>query len=121
MSRPLAPCGTPCATCATPMTPRSSQTAGARVHGSHGLCGPCERRARRTDTIADHPRSARSRVDVVSDYWLLIESRACLTRAQVADRIGISLGALDRALYRAGVDVAAVPRTGARPAGWGRR
>lgn len=119
----LTPAGTAtsCSSCGRPTAPRTSPRPGVARAGSRGLCTTCERSARDHGTIEDHPRPTRCRFVVADDYRTLIESRAATTRVQAAQRLGMTLDALDRALYRAGVDLAAVPRTGARPAGWGRR
>lgn len=100
---------------------RGTPPAGRVRHEGRGLCGSCHGRASDAGTLPDHERLTRSCDDTVEDYEVLIESGQCRTRAAAAAAMGMGLDALDRALYRAGVDVAAVPRTGARPAGWGRR
>ena len=112
---------TSCSACGRATCPRTSPRPGVARAGSRGLCTTCERSARDHGTIDDHPRPTRCRFVVADEYRALIESRTATTRAEAARRLDMTLDALDRALYRAGVDLAAVPRTGARPAGWGRK
>lgn len=68
-----------------------------RAHHARGQCRRCYQRdyyARRCG-----PRRTRRRADVVEDYQFL--RRHGYSRQQIADRIGMTRVALDRALSRA--------------------
>lgn len=92
------------------MVPQTRRVEGVRVTVARGLCRVCYFRAERDGTLFDHPRTTRPRADVVEDYLMLVETRQYSTRRDVAARLGMTVDALDRALYRAGVDVARVSR-----------
>lgn len=76
----------------------------ATCHPEHpsegrGLCYRCYQRARRRGKLADYPRVNRPAQDTLDDYELLRSEG--YTKAQIADRLGMSLDALSHALWRA--------------------
>lgn len=86
-----------------PMAPSKNLDAPLR-HIGRGLCHVCYRhlhdRARRGagDELLDFERVSRPAADVVEDFQML--SGQGYTRRQAAERMGISLAALDQALVR---------------------
>jgi hypothetical protein len=72
----------------------------ARVK-SHGLCGADYAAARRRDQLADYQRTYRRREDIVEDTAELAEQR--LTRAQIAERLGLKPDSIYQAHRRSGV------------------
>lgn len=64
-----------------------------------GLCPACYWPARSNGTVADWPRSTRSRDDVLDD-WVILRAQG-YTRRRAAERLGMTLAAFDGAIYRA--------------------
>lgn len=90
-----------CADCGYPLAPKSVGPVGegVRRHAGRGRCGLCRYRRLRDGTWADVPRPSRTNAEVVEDYRLLRPMG--LSRREVAERMGMSLVALDRAICRA--------------------
>ena len=99
---------TVCAGCDTPMRPRpngatrAQRPSGIRFHGCRGLCQACAGRAHRAGTLPDHPRTTRSRDDVLDD-WAVLRTRRC-GRRRAAAHLQMTLAAFERHLYRARAD-----------------
>lgn len=69
-----------------------------RARHGRQLCSTCYCRLRRTGDHIDYPRQTRSRAELAEEY------AACApgsTRAQFAERLGITRGVLDQAIRRA--------------------
>jgi hypothetical protein len=81
------------------MAPRSAGLSRHATHEGRGLCTPCYERANYRGRLADHPRRTWSRDDVMTEWDLL--RRDGHTRAQAAERLGMTWAALDRAIWRA--------------------
>lgn len=88
-----------CTCCDTPLTPCTSPQPDAAIHGGRGLCNSCHARERYHGRLADHPRSTRSR-DELLEEWELLRGQGH-TRVQAAERLGMSPSAFERALQRA--------------------
>jgi hypothetical protein len=97
-----APAKTPtrtCRRCERPMlTPRAAVGSGQRRHGGRGLCDPCFR-GLTPDQRADFERNTRTRDEVLDDYDPL--RRQGYHRRDIAERIGMSVDALEQCLRRA--------------------
>lgn len=79
-----------------------------RRHEGRGLCTECYMRAHHRGAIADYERTSRSREDFLEDYRLLRAQG--YSRAQIAERLGVTRDAVDKAVSRArraGVEVTA--------------
>lgn len=81
------------------MVARSKGHAPADSHAGNGFCQRCYR-ARRTalDRPKDRPRQWKA-LELLAEYefWL---TQGLKTKRQVAERIGVTFVALDRAIYR---------------------
>lgn len=64
-----------------------------------GLCPACYCRENANGTLADWPRTTRTRDDVLDD-WVILRAQG-YTRRQAAERLGMTLAAFDGAIYRA--------------------
>jgi hypothetical protein len=67
-------------------------------HEGRGLCRVCYNHAKWSGVLVNYPRSTRSRDDLCADLELL--TREGYSRTQIADRLGMSRSALDRAISR---------------------
>lgn len=77
-----------------------------RRHHARGLCDNCYPVIRRRHRLADYPPVVRSREAFLEDYTLLRSEGH--TRGQIAERLGLTRGAVDQAISRArraGVEV----------------
>jgi hypothetical protein len=63
------------------------------------MCGACYRRAWLDGTLIDHPTAVRPADLLLEDYVQL--RREGYTVRQIADRLGMTFAAVDRALHRA--------------------
>lgn len=63
-----------------------------------GLCGRCYNLVRGTDEMFDYPRETVPS-DMVWDEWCLLRSQG-FTKREVAQKLGMTYAALDRALCR---------------------
>lgn len=89
-----------CGDCGCPLVPSGTPTVqGVRRHAGRGRCGLCRYRRLRDGTWADVPRPTRANTEVVEDYLLLRQTG--LSQREIADRIGMTLPAMDRAICRA--------------------
>lgn len=73
-----------------------------------GLCDSCYWRAHHRGTLIDHGRVNRTREELLEDYRLLRSEG--FSRSQIADRLGVTRDAVDKAISRArraGIEVAA--------------
>lgn len=106
--------GGPCGVCGRSMRVRRHSTAasppGTVPHRGRGLCASCHERARLAGTLTDHPLTLRRWTDYADDYVMLRADGYPLL--VIADRLGMTFDALDRALVRHADD----PRA-RRPAG----
>ncbi len=71
----------------------------SNAHTGRRLCGRCYDRHHRHGTLADYPTRVRLRADLIADYLTLRADG--LARTWIAHRLGMTRGALDRALQRA--------------------
>lgn len=71
---------------------------GYRALANRGLCSRCRRDLNGTDELYDYPARCRSR-DEVLDEWDRLRLDG-VGRAQAAQRMGMTFGALDRAIHR---------------------
>lgn len=69
-----------------------------RRHHSRGLCDSCWQRHRRHDTLELYPRRSRSRDEVIDD-WRFLAAEG-FSRADAAERMGMTRDALDKAIAR---------------------
>ncbi|MFD2421623.1 hypothetical protein [Amycolatopsis pigmentata] len=77
----------------------SNKDRAAKVrHSGRGLCTTCYVRAKRRDELIDYERVSRPAVEVFEDTRRL--AGECLTHAQIATRMGMTLAAYERAIYR---------------------
>ena len=79
-----------------PSWPPDGRTVG---HRGRGLCRGCHARRRRDGTLADAPRATMS-ADEVLEEWVMLRGEGH-TVAQAAERLGMTYGALEKALDRA--------------------
>ena len=86
----------PCKNCRRDMWPRRSGA--PRIHGGHGKCKHCYR----SDEYFREPVETRSTwtQDELLTEWELLRP-AGYTKRQAAQQLGMTLGAFERALYRA--------------------
>lgn len=92
-----------CKGCDRKMTTRRRRDEGECVHVSHGYCGRCESRLRDNGTLElKKTRAPSVPREVVLEEWSALHG-AGLTLEQAAPRIGMSPGALKKALRRANV------------------
>lgn len=98
------PWATVCVSCPWPLVPQTAGEVppGWRRHVARGLCDPCWSAAARGGRLPEFERSTYSRDDLL-DEWDLLRSQGC-TRREAARRLGLSIEAFDRALYRARAD-----------------
>lgn len=100
---PAAPASARCHGCPWPLVRARGAAAevprGWRRHRGRGLCWPCYDRARKTGDLIDHGRVSRTRDEVLDDVALLRE-QGITRHVDVAARIGISVGALEKHLMR---------------------
>lgn len=66
---------------------------------ARGLCSNCYSTCRKNGTVSNWPRSNRRLTDVVEEYRFFTDTG--MSRTDCALSLGMSLQALDRALYRA--------------------
>lgn len=78
-------------------------------HKGRGLCSGCYGVNRRRGTLAKFSRTTRLREDTFSEWQLLKSTGA--TRREAAERMGITVAALDRVRYRVAVRRGASLRT----------
>lgn len=89
-----------CRNCSCPMVgQRETSPPGWRRHVARGLCSRCWSAARTAGDLVDFERNTRTR-DEVLDEWVLLRGEG-YTRAQAAERIGMTFAAFDRAYWRA--------------------
>lgn len=79
---------------------RTCADCGRTMHiEGRGLCGACYWRHRQAGTIDDFPRRQLPARDLVEDYEFLRRSEG-YTRRQAAERMGITLARLEKAIER---------------------
>lgn len=111
MSDPLV---TPCARCGQPCIhvrrcySDEHRRAGLRRHYGRGLCHPCWTTAEARGELDEYPRSTWSREDLLEEWeFLQPELPADVSHTRriklAANRLGMSHGALEKALLRSGV------------------
>lgn len=92
-----------CANCHRPLRPRrhALETApGTLEHHGRGLCNTCWKRHH-----DDYDPAVRTRDELLAEVEYLTAGR--LTPEQIADRLGVRVGSIARAAYRAGrLDIA---------------
>jgi hypothetical protein len=89
-----------------------------RLHHARGLCSPCYYRAQEADTLDDLEPRLRRNEDVVEEYDFL-RSEGVWDLHVIAERMGMTYKALERALHRArqrGDTRAALPHRNLRSA-----
>lgn len=93
-----------CLRCGVPMvrhvTGQAPPPGTARLQ-ARSLCARCHSRCQADGTLIDYPRANRSREEVLADYRVLIARYPDMTRARIADAIGMTPKALDQVLVRA--------------------
>lgn len=91
--------GTNCVRCAAgPMASSKDRTAAVK-HGARGLCTACHARCTQDGTLDDYPLTHRRRSDVIED-WEFLRDNLGLDRSAAAARLGMTRGALDKAIER---------------------
>lgn len=89
-----------CRQCKYPVVPQGHRPPpGWRAHNGRCLCEWCYKDADAAGELVDFERTTRSR-DEVLDEWLLLREQGC-SRAQAAERLGMTFDAFDRAWRRA--------------------
>jgi transposase-like protein len=71
---------------------------GIHRHSGRGLCNPCVRQLT-PDQLLDFERITHTRDEILDDYDLL--RRQGYSRRKIAERIGVSLAALEQCIWRA--------------------
>jgi hypothetical protein len=91
----------PCARCSRSIcNRRGREVGGVGQHAGRGLCWRCYRRSRDDGTLIDYaPRSRRN--DDVIEEWLELNMLGVREIREAAPRMGMTIKALDKALYRA--------------------
>ena len=69
-----------------------------KTHHGRGLCAACRMWLTRRGLLDTYPLTKRSRVDTYED-WLELQAQG-YTRQHAADRLGITLHALEQAITR---------------------
>jgi len=87
-----------CRGCDRPMTTHLTDEL-PRYHRGRGLCNFCHEGARRRGELVDHERLNRTR-DEFLDEWQTLCSEGHTLR-QIAERLGMTVAAVDQALNRA--------------------
>jgi hypothetical protein len=96
-----------CVRCRNPMIPEGRWRPGlpVRPHVARGLCRACYLHLRKHGDLIDYERRSRPR-DEVLEEWELLRAEGYTVR-QAAERLGMTVHALKKALYRASRKVAA--------------
>lgn len=97
----------PCRRCGVLAKPPKTPGPYPTIRG-RGLCGPCWGPLYRSGGLADYPPLIRRREDVLEDWRIYRTRYPEYTKAEVAQRIGMTYDALDQVLCRArraGVEV----------------
>ncbi|MBK1785108.1 hypothetical protein [Prauserella cavernicola] len=91
--------GQVCRKCGEPMAAHDDKTVrwGDRRCG-RGMHNRCYQRELRAGNATAYPRQLRPGVEVIEDWTFLAAQN--LTRRAAAERMGMSLGALERAIHR---------------------
>ena len=102
---------TACRACAVPLRPgRTPDVPGTREHWGRGLCLPCGDRAHRAGRLAEFPAINRRLPDVLDDLAIWARRRPDASLRELAELMGMTYAALDRARWRARARGIPVPR-----------
>lgn len=98
---------TNCVCCDVPMRTKLAPRDGALEHAANGLCSRCHSRQRYHRHYAPVPHPGRDRVStrwrsltLLAEYEHLKSCHPQMTKRQIADRLGLKLTTLDRAICR---------------------
>lgn len=91
-----------CLRCYAQLVPRGSDVPGTRACAPRGLCWPCYRLVRRDGTLTDYPRRGRPRAELLAEYAELRDRG--YGRQEIPRLLGMTEGAVERALQRARAD-----------------